>query len=58
MGHVFTRCWLVRGDKDKDWVDQNVFDNNMKVASFRKQVEEVRAAMKVFTKANKKAKKQ
>lgn len=21
IGHVFTRCWLVRGEKDKDWVD-------------------------------------
>ena len=52
-GHKFSRCYLVRETSDKEWVDWEVFDNNMKVASFRKRVEEVRSAAKVFKKANK-----
>ena len=59
-GHKFSRCYLVRETPDKDWVDREVFDNNMKVPSFRKRVEKVRSAAKqaksaakIFQKADK-----
>ena len=52
MGHKFTRCFLVRGE-EKDWVDREISDSNMKVPSFRKRVEDVRSATKVFDEANK-----
>ena len=53
MGYKFSRCYLVRKTTDKKWVDREVFDNNMKVLTFRKRVKEVRSAAKVFKKANK-----
>ena len=44
--HSFRRCYLVPGqDKDKDWISEKAretFRNNMKVASFKKEVDKRR----------------
>ena len=37
-GHTFSKCYLVVEEPDKDWVNRETFDNNMKVPSFRKKV--------------------
>ena len=34
--HKFSRCYLVWETSDKEWVDREVFDNNIKVPTFRK----------------------
>ena len=45
-GHTFSTCYLVLERKDKEWVDRETFDNNMKVPSFRKKVTDFRATLK------------
>ena len=55
--HTYDCCYLVLGeDKDKDWLDRETFDNNMKVASFKKKVENYRSALKTVAEAKNEAK--
>ena len=48
--HSFTRCYLVQG-QDKDWIpekNRKTFRSNMKMATFKKKVDEFRTSQKSF----------
>ena len=48
--HSFTRCYLVQG-QDKDWIsnkNREAFRSNMKVATFKRRVDDFRASQKTF----------
>ncbi len=48
--HSFTRCYLVQG-QDKDWIpekNRETFRSNMKVATFKKMVDDFRTSQKSF----------
>ena len=48
--HTFSRCFLVQGI-EKDWLDREIFDSNMKVPSFQKKVNDYRATLKALDEA-------
>ncbi|MCJ1347915.1 hypothetical protein MMC31_006145 [Peltigera leucophlebia] len=48
--HSFTRCYLVQG-QDKDWIpneNRETFRSNMKVATFKRRVDDFKASQKSF----------
>ena len=55
--HTYDWCYFVLGeDGDKDWLDRETFDNNMKVPFFKKKVEKYRSALKTVAEAKTEAK--